>query len=368
MFNQEQLQALLSFAGNGADILSLYLNTDLTQESKDAVRLRVRSLLKEVGPEFKDDVEAIERYLAYEFDWMKPGLVIFSCAPKAFFDAYPTNVAFRNRVRMGKKPYVKPLTHFLDFYAHYGVIMVDRVGARIFEFHLGELLDSSGIMGEEVRKLKRGGGSASTGMRGGMGGAEREEEAVQRNLRQAAAEAQKFFANKDIRRLFLAGTAETVSLFRDLLPKQLQSCIAGTFALDMDAGEHEVRARALTLLQEANAEREDKMVADMITTAAKGGNAILGLSGTLQAASAGRVQTLIISDGYRTPGYRGLHTGMMLSFNGHEPELAGEEFVEVEDIVEEAIARTLEQGGHVEVISGNEDLEMMGRIGALLRY
>ena len=367
MFNQEQLQALLAFAGNGANVLSLYLDTDLTQESKDAVRLRVRSLLKDTGQEYKDDVEAIERYLAYEFDWMKPGLVIFSCAAQSFFSAYPANVAFRNRLRLGKKPYVKPLTHFLDFYAHYGVIMVDRVGARFFEFHLGELLDTAGIMGEEVRKVNRGGGS-TTGIRGGAGVAQREEEIAQRNLRQAAAAAQKFFAHKDIRRLFLAGTAETVALFRDMLPKQLQSCIAGTFALDMNAGEHEVRARALTLLREANAEREARMVDKMITTASKGGNAIIGLAGTLQAVSEGRVQTLVISDGYRIPGYRGQTSGMMLSFNGHDPEMAGEEFVEVEDIVEEAIGQTIEQGGHVEIISDNLDLEMAGRIGALLRY
>jgi hypothetical protein len=37
-------------------------------------------------------------------------------------------------------------------------------------------------------------------------------------------------------------------------------------------------------------------------------------------------------------------------------------------VVEAAVSRTMEQGGHVEVISDNVELERAGWIGALLRY
>ncbi len=150
---------------------------------------------------------------------------------------------------MGRKPYVKPLAHLLDNYAYYGVILVDRVGARFFEYHLGELLVTEGVLGEDVRKLKKGSGSSAVGMRGGargaQGGNRHEEEVVQRNMREAANAAGRFFEGKPIRRLFLGGTAENVAQYRELLSKQLQSCIAGTFAIDMTAGEHEVRKHAL---------------------------------------------------------------------------------------------------------------------------
>ena len=58
-----------------------------------------------------------------------------------------------------------------------------------------------------------------------------------------------------IRRLFLGGTNETLAQFREMLPKQLQSCLAGSFAVDKDMGETEVRRRALELLRQANARR-----------------------------------------------------------------------------------------------------------------
>lgn len=370
MFNQEQLQELLSFEGDGNKVVSIYLTTDLTGESIDSVKLRARGFLKDLGDDYKEDAEAVERYLNYEFGWDTPGLVIFSCAPASFFETYPSNVAFRNRVRLGRKPYVKPLTYFLDHYAHYGVVMVDKVGARFYEYHLGDLLRSDGTMGEEVRKLKRGTGSSATGMRGGMGSNQREEEVAQRNLRSAAATATKFFANKDIRRLFIGGTAETVGQFREMLSKQLQSCIAGTFAIDMDSGEHEVRARAMELLEEANNRREKELVERLITIAQskRGGTAVLGLSETLQAISEGRVQTLVLSDGFRAPGFIGAASGFLFAHNGLSPETGDEEMMAVDDIVETAIERTLGQGGHVEIISDNEDLDVAGRIGALLRY
>ncbi len=370
MFNQEQLQALLSFEGGDHQVVSLYLDTDLTRESIDGVRLQARGFMKEIGPDFRDDAEAVERYLNSEYDWTTPGLALFSCAPLSFFVAHPVNVAFRNRVRLGARPYVKPLTHFLDYYAHYGVILIDRVGARFFEYDLGELLSSDGFMGEEVRKLKRGGGSSATGMRGGQGNNQREEAIVQRNLRQAAAAAARFFDNKEIRRLFLGGTSETASQFQDQLSRRLQSCLAGTFAIDMGSGEHEVRARALELLQEANARREEQLVDRLITfaTSKREGNAVLGLADTLKALGEGRVQTLVLSDGYRVPGYVGQSTGFLFAFNGHAPEAASEELVAVEDIVESAIKLTLSQGGHVEVIAGNPELEAAGRIGAILRF
>jgi peptide subunit release factor 1 (eRF1) len=276
-------------------------------------------------------------------------------------------VPFRNRVRIGDKPYVKPLLHFTRYYGHYGVILIDKIGARFFEFHLGELQDTAGAMGEDVRKLKHGGGSSATGMRGGQGTGRSEDETAHRNMREAAEAATRFFKRNQIRRLFIGGTAENVALFRDMLPKQLQSCIAGTFAMDMDASEQEVKEHSLGLLHELNAEREQKLVEQMLNGAASGANAVTGLGPTLRMVSGGRVDTLIISDGYRAPGYR--HAGSSYLSASPDEELFGDsEYEELADVVNAAVERTVEQGGNVEVISENQRLEEAGRIGALLRY
>lgn len=368
MFNQAALQELLTFEAEPTNVLSLYLNADVGESPRETIRLQVKSLLKEVGSAHEADVARIEQYFRAEHDWSRAGVALFSCAEADFWRVYPTAVAFRNRLRVKRKPHVKPLAHLLDYYAHYGVVIVDRIGARFFEYHLGELQETEGTAGEDVRKLKDGRGSSAVGMRGGEGGARQENEAILRNLREAAREATQFFADKNIRRLFLGGTAETVAQFRDLLPRQLQTRIASTFAIDMSASESDVRHQTLNLLHEANEAREEKLVQAMITAAAKKGNAVVGLNETLRAAYEARIDTLVLSDGYRTPGYIYPDSGYLSANLLVDVAEATGEPREIEDIIEEAVSRTLANGGHVEIISDNHALESAGRIGAILRY
>jgi hypothetical protein len=42
--------------------------------------------------------------------------------------------------------------------------------------------------------------------------------------------------------------------------------------------------------------------------------------------------------------------------------------IELEDVVEEAVDRALAERSRVEVCRGNADLDVLGRIGALLRF
>lgn len=369
MFTQENLEELLAFDAENADaeVISLYLNADPSDNPIETIKLQLRGMLKEVGPGHEDDIGKIEQHFDLVHDWGKAGVAIFSCAAEDFFRAYQVAVPFRNRVRMGPKPYVKPLLHFMKYYANYGVILVDRVGARFFEFHLGELQDTGGTMGEDVRKLKHGSGSSATGMRGGTGGARAEDEQAQRNMRDAAEAASRFFNGHDVRRLFLGGTSENVSAFRELLPKQLQSCIAGTFPMDMDASKEEVKKRSLDLLHQLNAEREQRLVEQMMSQSARGGMAVTGLAPTLRMISDGRVDTLLLSDGYRVPGFRHNSTGYLTETA--DSDLFGDgDFEPVPDVIAAAVNRTVEQGGHVEVISESRELEQAGQIGAILRY
>ncbi len=367
MFNRDNLQELLEYQpGMGNRVVSVYLDADLAQRTSEKVKLQLRNLLKEADNKFNPDITEIERYFDYSFSWGTPGAAVFSCASTGFFRAFAIPVSFRNRLRIRQKPYVKPLVHLLEHYANYGVIAVDQIGAQFYIYHLGELRTTGGTMGEDVRKLKRGSGSSVMGMRGGQGG-NTEKEQVLRNMRDAAAAAEEFFAPQDIRRLFIAGTTENVAQFREQLSRRMHSLYAGSFPLDMDAGEAEVRSRSLALLAEINADRERRLVEQMVEASAAGGPAVTGLGPTLRMVSDGRVETLIISEGLRMPGYVHANSGYLAATA--DEELFGDDgFYELEDVVEEAIERTLKQSGHVEFISDNEALQQAGNIGAILRY
>jgi hypothetical protein len=168
-------------------------------------------MLKEV--DLPDDLLRVERFIEHEFDWSGRSVAIFSCAADDFFRAYTLAVPVRSRVRVSDRPYVKPLADLLDFYGGYGVVLVDKQGARLFSFHLGELREQEGVMGEAVRRTKRGGGSQAPGRRGGTAGQTNyAEEVAERNIKDAVDFAA-HFSDNNVRRILLAAPKITWRCF-----------------------------------------------------------------------------------------------------------------------------------------------------------
>ncbi|GAP08470.1 MAG TPA: hypothetical protein DEQ80_07800 [Anaerolinea thermolimosa] len=364
MITEHDLRELVEFTAN-APVLSLYLNLDPTLGNADAHKLRARSILKDIY--LPQDVEAITRYLDHEYNWSGRGLAIFSCAPEGFFRAYPLGVPVRSAVHISDRPSVKILTELLDNYGGYGVVLIDKQGARVFHFHLGELVDQEGFMGEEVKHVKRGGASTFPGRRGGVAGRTRAmEEQIDRNMKEAAEFCVRFFESRRIRRILIGGTDENVKHLMNDLPKTWQSLIVGTFPMSLTANQNEVLARALEVGAQAEAESEAQLVDQLVTGAAKGSGAVVGLEDTLAAVNDGRVQLLVIAEGFRKVGYRHRETEALAVKPPDDDDPTAWE--KVFDVIDLAVNRVMRSGGEVEVIHSVEDFEKVGNIGALLRY
>ena len=94
---------------------------------------------------------------------------------------------------------------------------------------------------------------------------------------------------------------------------------------------------------------------------------MIGAAATLQALVERRVEQLLVSGDYSESGWRCPACGH-LGLVGRTCPGCAAELVAVEDIVEEAVDAALAQSCHVEVCVDNADLDVMGRMGALLRY
>ncbi len=366
MLTERDLQELLEFRPQHP-VLSVYLNTDPVLGNSDLYKLKLRSKLK--GVDLPEDVAAVERYFDLEYDWSGRSVAVFSCSPEDFFRAYPIAVPVRSRVRISNRPHVKPLADLLDSYGGYGVAIVDKQGARLFSFHMGTLREQEGIVGESVRRIKHGGGSQAAGRRSGEAGQHFHNEGIaERNMKEAARFAAQFFAENNIRRVLIGGTEENITLFRNHLPKAWQSLIVGTFPMSMAASHAEVMERAIQIGQEAERKRDAKLVETVVTEAAKGRGGVVGLDETLGAIHEGRVQTLLIADGFRSPGYQCSSCGFPVTQSLEQCPFCGGDFEEIPDAVELAVRRVLRDGGEVEVLHDDETLKQHGCIGALLRY
>jgi peptide chain release factor subunit 1 len=369
MFGTKDLRELAQYRGTGK-VLTLYLNTDPTQRTTDEYKLALRQLLKQVeDTAAAEDVDAVERFVDFDYDWKGRGIAIFSCAQDEYWREYALAVPVESRAIVSDKPYITPLAGLWDTYGRFVVAMVDRQGARLLLYQMGEMVREDGMLGEEVRRLKKGRGSAAPGRRGGGTGpsSRREEEVASRNLKEAAALTVAFCEAQRPRNLLLAGTEATVAQFQNELPRVWSDRVIGTFAADMSEGHNAVRERAFAILEQVEAERETALADAVITAAAKGSNGVVRLGDTLSAVHEGRVQTLIVAHGYRAPGYRCLGCGYITDQPMTECPFCGGEIEEIDNAVEGAVAQVLELGARVEIISGHEGLNQVG-IGALLRY
>jgi len=366
MLTENDLRELLEYQSHSA-VLSIYLNTEPSNGSADVHKRCLRSMLKEI--DLPDDVSVVERYVSHEFDWSGRSVAIFSCAPENFFRVFALAIPVRDRVRLSDRPHVKPLADLLDSYGGYGVALLDKQGARLFYFHLGELREQEGVLGETVRRTKRGGGSQAQGRRGGTAGQTNYvAEVADRNLREAAEFAAHFFTENNVRRVLLGGTDDTLSVFRAQLPKTWQSLVVGTFPMSMAASHNEVLERAMQVGQEAERRREARLVDTIVTNAAKGRAGVVGLEGTLNAVHQGRVQTLVIQEGLRLPGSRCEGCGFVTSQKFEACPFCGGHFKAIPDSVELAVRNVMQSGGEVEVLHDPSPLKDHGSIGAVLRY
>lgn len=368
MITELNLRELIEFHP-GAPVLSVYLDVDPASGASEESKLLLRQLLKPYEAEAAEDVERVQRFLEYEYAGTGRAVVLFSCAQANYFQSYFLALPVRSRARLLSHPYVKPLAALLENYGHFGVALVDQQGARLFHFHLGQIKEQEGTLGDSVRHTKHGTGSQSGGSRGISPGQSRTADGVaERNLREAARFAGVFFSAQKIRRILVAGTDDVVARFITLLPRKWQTLVMGTFSIEMTAGHTTVLERSLQIIEDWERVKDERLIRDIVTAAAKGTNGVIRLDDTLSAVHAGNVQTLIINDGYRAPGYRCSHCGYLSTQSQVRCTFCSNPIEEIEDAVEFAVRRVLADGGEIEVVKANPQLEKAGNIAALLRY
>ena len=365
MIGPRELRELAAFTARETPVLSLYLDTDLSRQLKDQVKLVLRDLLERAGADGApaDDLERVSHFVDLEYDWQGRGLVIFTCQADGLWQPLPLPVPVKSQAFVGEQAYLMPLAKLLDKFAPYGVAVVDQEGGRLFLVDMGGVVEQEEAMGEPIKHHKQGGWSATRWQR-------HEDRLAHYNLRVAAEATVRFCERHGCPRLILAGTDENTARFRDLLPHNLRQVVVGTVALDRTAGAHEAIERSREILDDVEAGRERDLVQQMVTTRAKGGPAVVGLADTLFALQEGRVLTLLVEEGFAAPGYLCPDCDYLSTNDAARCLFCGtsQRAQPVANVVERGVHRAILQGARVEVIADSPALARAGRIGALLRY
>jgi peptide chain release factor subunit 1 len=399
----DTVRSLAAFKGTHGPVVSLYLDVDgqryvrprdyeaqldhLLRQAREHLdaRVPVRSGHRSSGlsGEIDEDLRRLDARVKAGIDRSHVrGLAVFSCSPDDFFEIVELPVPVRNQLAVNQTPHVRQLEALLERYRRYGVLVVDRQRARILVFQAGQLRDRSELFDELPRHDDDRGDWRHDHVR------DHAAAVAQQHVRRAASVAFRLHQQRPLDHLILAGPDPLLHEMERELHTYLRERIVSRLRISTTASDDEIRSAARAVEADVERRRTDAVVgrlrdalgaagpsllglrtpnAPAAPIGAGGGSGVAGLDSVLKALSDHRVDTLIVSDDFEAPGWRCRGCDSMATLGPACP-LCSTAMERVEDVVEEAIEVALNQSVRLAQCNGSADLDVLGRIGALLRF
>jgi peptide chain release factor subunit 1 len=373
----DQLRELAGFRADKGCAVSVYVNLDprdvptagdaqtkmnsLLAEAERQAAERKRGLDHAAREALKADVERIERWFERDFDRDGVrGVAVFTAALDNFWSTVRVPDPLEDEVKIGVELYLAPLARLVGRGDGALVAFVGRERGQVFRLRAGQLVEIADQTEEAPGRHDQGGWS--------QGRYERHiENIVGQHLRRVAETLDTCVRRLRGTRVVLVGAEEIRSELEALLSREVKSCLVGWTSAEAHADAGQLLEAARPLLDEWWAGREQQLLDRWHEEAGKNGRAAAGWKQTLEAASDGRVEVLLVRDGADQGAYQCPACGRAQIDDGSCP-LDGTTLERRDDGLDLAVHQTLSHGGTVHVIRDRRDLEPVGGVGALLRY
>ena len=369
VITEAAIRELAGIRGDGAPITSCYLDVDgrrLTRHQDvehelDGV-LRGARARANGHRSVHDDLRRIEAFVRGGFDRRETrGLAMFACSASQLWEVIELPKPVRSCLVINSAPAVGQLESMVREHEPVGVLLADRQRAQLYVFELGRLADRSELIDELPRDYD------TRGERERGTPAHHREELAHQHLRHAARAAFDLWQARGFHHLAIGAPDAIAGEIEGALHPYLRDRLCGRIPVGVGASAAEVLAAAEAVEAEVERGREAAIVGRLKEAAATGRRGVAGLAPTLKALSEHRVERLVVSKGYGEQGWRVPGTGILAEVGPRHPDTGGL-MERVEDVVEDAIDEAISQGVPVTICVADADLDVMGRIGALLRY
>jgi peptide chain release factor subunit 1 len=369
VITEAAIRRLAAVRGERAPVTSCYLDVDGRRFlRRQDVEHELERLLRDArthanGDEsVQADLQRIEAHIKAGFDRSRTrGLAIFACSAHELWEVIELPVPVRSQVVINHMPAVGQLEAVVHEHETVGVLLADRQRARFFVFELGELVEHSELIDELPRDVD------TRGERERGTPEHHVEELAHQHLRHAAKVAFELWQNRPFQHLAIGAPDHIANEVESALHPYLRDRLSGRIHVAVGAGHDEVLTAAEEVERAVDQRNQAREVDRLREAVATGRRGVGGLKDTLAALNERRVERFIVSKGFAEEGWR-CPTSKVLAVVGPASPVTGEPMVQVPDVVEEAIEEALTQGVPVMICDGNADLDVLGRVGALLRY
>jgi len=368
-----RLTRLARIVNAASPVVSVYLKTRWSDEhQRDRVRVFVKNEIEKARRAHGDvafgsdlawiEAEVEELVSQARFDDAH-GIALFACGALGLREVLPLRVPFDDAFVVSDAPFLPPLARAVETAPPEVVAFVDGESARLIpvgpEGTGKEVALESYVPGHHRR-----GGWANLAMsryqRHIQDHRERHYEAVADAL-------QHVVESHGIDRIVLAGEARNVSLFRQHLPDWVTSRVAGSIAGSRHEPAAALIARASELLAEVENREAVETVDRVLTEAAKGGRAVVGVTAALEAVSRQAARRLYLLKGFSERGRECIQCGtLQTGTDGACGVCHGA--TKTVDLESAMVDRVVAAGGNVSTLERHDELTRLGGVAASLRY
>ncbi len=368
---EDSIRELAAFRGHDAPVTTCYLDVDGRRFIRHSDYEHELDLLLKTAREHADgdasvasDLRRIEEYVKGGFDRTATrGLAFFACSAHDLWRVVPVPVPVRSQIVVNAAPAVRQLELLVQDYERMGVLLADRQRARLFVFEMGELVERTELIDELPRDYDERGHSDQ----GHARVQHHVEELTHQHLRHAAEVAFDLLQEHGFEYFAMGAPDPIAHELESYLHPYLAERLCGRLAVPVGSGLEEIRAAAIELEIDVVRKKEAELVARLRDAIGASQRAVAGLEGVLRALHDRRVEHVVVSAGYAEAGWR-CGTCDALASIGPNCPVCSSSMHRVVDVVEDAVQDALTQGISATICVDDADLDVLGRIGAFLRY
>jgi len=373
----DQLRELAGFRADQGCAVSLYLSLDpgevptpadvetrassLISEAHRMLDERKGSLGREAREALKRDVERIKAWFDDGFDRHGVrGVAVFAAGLDNLWRTLPLPDPVAEQVTIGRELCLAPLARLAGRSGAVLVAAVGRERGQVFKLEGGNLVEIADESEDMPGRHDQGGWSQARYER-------HNDEVVERHWRRVGDTLDGCVRRLHGARVVLVGADDMRSDFQQILSTEVINCLLGWTTAEAHADASRLLEVARPVLEGWWARCDEDVIARWREEAGKNGRAATGWEQTLEAASDGRADVLLVQDGADEPAHQCPACGRAQLGNGSCP-LDGTTLEGRESGLDLAVHQTLAHGGTVHVVRQRRDLDPVGGVGALLRY
>ena len=319
----------------------------------------------------RQDFKIISDYANDKLETRTKGVAIFMSQTKGFFEVLQTGFPFANTVVMSKLPHIYPLVRLADDYARFGVLICDEHRARLLTVNLGQVEDEHDIISDTASAPTKG-YETKKGQMGWADGRHQRyhREQVGKHLKEAAAQARKYFGNNRAACVIVAAENGVLSELKALLAPEIRAMLVTTNSFELRTPTAKVLEASMKLFKAKENEGSLAVAANVVSLArSKGGGAVTGTDPVLGSLMQDRAETLVIDECYHGQGWQ-CDNCLRLGTGGKAarcPYCNSSDVNNCPDMEEALVQAAVRQGVKVEFVEGSKPLQANGGVGALLR-